>query len=718
MHSSESVHNLPPFPAYPSIERYIGLGSVQDAVERIERSIQARDAISVVIGPPGTGKTLISEVIAARYRTSHQVITLGETPLPDTNSFLRRVLHQLGADIKNVPDGDFQLALFDHLCLGNESEPRMLLLIDEAQSLSPELLETIRTLTNLTRNGEPRVSVVLFGGNHVDELLIAPSMDGFRQRISTRCYLHPLNGEETAWYINQTIRNCGCDPDATITAEAISAVHHACSGLPRLINQLLTHAIEFAADKDEHLMTDGIIDQAWAEVQQLPSPMVDEPEINLTETTVEFGELDSFDSPSSNLDTTADHEATHEFAPNNSLTESNENSWNDDPANNEPEYGDKAQDGVGSAETSEFETSEFETSEFETSEFETGEFETGEFETGEFETGDTRSRQEIEQSSTHTPANIATSETDDYDAYDFEPNDNFELDGNYDPSTPINAHVESDANSDFWRESDDTASHAGNLDATPNDDEHRISEDKNSALNYPQLASPALELEAEQEHPSETSSSESFEADEKTQTDQELFGSFAEEEEINLRHDPSNNSTADHSTADHSTADHSTAGPIESALHREILEISEMITSHSPGEIQYCDEAHQLPNKMHEDLMGTNTEAMQIEDSEEPYDESLVENETGEINSTDETPTTLDGSSDTPSHREPQLTGDDELLAEDQDIQIQPRLDDSDLLIIEDEVDLHRIDAPSTSPERLQKSINYKKMLTRMKSKS
>lgn len=680
MHSSESVHNLPPFPAYPSIERYIGLGSVQDAVERIERSIQARDAISVVIGPPGTGKTLISEVIAARYRTSHQVITLGETPLPDTNSFLRRVLHQLGADIKNVPDGDFQLALFDHLCLGNESEPRMLLLIDEAQSLSPELLETIRTLTNLTRNGEPRVSVVLFGGNHVDELLIAPSMDGFRQRISTRCYLHPLNGEETAWYINQTIRNCGCDPDATITADAISAIHHACSGLPRLINQLLTHAIEFAADKDEHLMTDGIIDQAWAEVQQLPSPIVDEPEINLTETTVEFGELDSFDSPTSNLDTAVDHEATHEFATDNSLTESNESSWYDEPANNEPGYGDTAHDGVGNAEPD------------------------------EFEIGDTRGPQEIEQASTHTPAHIATSETDDYDAYDFEPNDNFELDGDYDPSTPNDAHVESDASSVFWRESDDTANSAGNLDATANDDEQRLSEDENSALNYPQLASPALELEAEQEqeHSSETSSSELFEADEKTQTDEELFGSFAEEEEINLRHDPSNNSTADHSTA----------GPIESALHREILEISEMITSHSSGEIQYCDEAHHLPNKMHEDLMGTNTEVTQIENTEEPYDRSLVENGTGEINSADKDPTGPDGSSDTASHREPQLTGDDELLAEDQDVQIQPRLDDSDLLIIEDEVDMHRIDAPSTSPERWQKSINYKKMLTRMKSKS
>ncbi|MCH2131708.1 MAG: AAA family ATPase, partial [Pirellulaceae bacterium] len=219
MHSSDSAYNLPPFPAFPSIKRFIGLGSAQDAVDRIELSIKARDAISVVIGPPGTGKTLISELLASRHQNSHRVISLGETPLPNSDSFMRRMLYLAGANLTNIPAGDLQFALFDHICLSDPPQPRLLLLIDEAQALSPEILETIRTLTNLKRDGEPQISVVMFGGNHLDELLIAPSMDGFRQRISTRCYLHPFNSEETAWYINQTIRSCGCDPDATITPE-------------------------------------------------------------------------------------------------------------------------------------------------------------------------------------------------------------------------------------------------------------------------------------------------------------------------------------------------------------------------------------------------------------------------------------------------------------------------------------------------------------------
>jgi len=292
MHSSDSGYQMPPFPAFPSTDRYIPLGSIQDAVQRLDRSIQAKDAISMVIGPPGTGKTLICRLLSDQYRRSHQVITLGETPFADVESFLRRILHQLGGDL-SLPSADFQLAIFDYLCLHDPSDAGLLLLIDEAQSLSAELLETIRTLTNLTRNGEPRVSIVLAGGNGLDELLIAPAMDGFRQRISTRCYLHPLNGEETSWYINQTIRNCGCEPDATITSDAIAAVHHACSGVPRLVNQLLTHAIEYAAQHDQYLLTDQIIEQAWAELQSLPSPMINEPDLTLNAPDVEFGELDA-----------------------------------------------------------------------------------------------------------------------------------------------------------------------------------------------------------------------------------------------------------------------------------------------------------------------------------------------------------------------------------------------------------------------------------------
>jgi hypothetical protein len=126
----------------------------------------------------------------------------------------------------------------------------------------------------------------------LDEILVDTSMEAFTQRVATRCYLHPMNGEETRRYVTETIRTCGSDPDQTVTDEAIAAVHHACCGVPRLINQMLTQAIDCAEEAEQALITEQIIDEAWAQLQQLPSPMVEEPKIAHKVAPIEFGELD------------------------------------------------------------------------------------------------------------------------------------------------------------------------------------------------------------------------------------------------------------------------------------------------------------------------------------------------------------------------------------------------------------------------------------------
>ena len=649
MHSSDSDYNLPPFPAFPSVKRFIGLGSVQDAVDRIELSIQARDAISVVIGPPGTGKTLISEILASRHQNTHRVITLGETPFSDSASFLRRMLHQTGADLTKIPGGDLQLALFDHLCLCDPPEPRVLLLIDEAQALSPELLETIRTLTNLTREGEPRVSVVMFGGNHLDELLIAPSMDGFRQRISTRCYLHPLNSEETGWYINQTIRNCGCDPDATITTEAISAVHHACSGVPRLINQLLSHAIEFAAEKDEYLLTDRIIDQSWAEVQQLPSPMVDEPEINLAESTVEFGELDSFDTPV--FDDTADE-----------LTDNS----------NEQLY------------------------------------------------ADTDSKEATADSATAT-----------YDAYDFEPD--IEVSPSSEDEETVDNHQDShldpsptdDVFTEVW-DNDDEASLHDSLETTTEADSSVILTDASTnehlstaeitspQLKYPQLASPALELDDELA-PDNVASELSGESS-NTPPNDLLFGTFDEEETIDLHAAAPNSERG----SQHPTASIESALPQELIIHQEITGLSDLLNITAPDKIEYCDAAHEQPNKMHYDVTANSPNEISFDSAHVDFDESSVDSATLDFVSPhhgshhQESAKPAEGSEAAPDTLQQDLHDSIDSAPKNQTLNL--RHDDSDMLIIEDEVNIHRIDTPQNLVEAHHQSIDYQRMLKRMRS--
>ncbi|MFK8111822.1 MAG: ExeA family protein [Rubripirellula sp.] len=296
MQPSDPNYIVPPFPPFPSSQRYVAVGSVKDATERVSRAVNACEAVSLIIGPPGTGKSLICSLLSDQFQGTHDVVVLGETPIQDSATFLRHLLHHLGADFAGIPDNDLQLALINRVCSASGTEGGLLLIVDEAQSLPMEVIEAIRMVTNITRGGQPRVFAVLCGGVKLDETLVATSMEAFTQRAATRCYLHAMNGEETRQYVCDTISQCDADPEETITLEAIAAVHHACSGVPRLINQLLTQAIDCAADADQSLIDEQMIDRAWAELQQLPSPMVEEPKIALTASNVEFGELSDSES--------------------------------------------------------------------------------------------------------------------------------------------------------------------------------------------------------------------------------------------------------------------------------------------------------------------------------------------------------------------------------------------------------------------------------------
>jgi len=281
---------LPPFPAFPSADRYVALGAIEEAMTRVGRAINAREPAALVIGPPGTGKSLLARLVARQYAERRTVVMLGDAPLENREALLRHLLHQLGVD---CPGDDPHLALVDFLNQQPDQEAGLLVIVDEAHTLSAEVIEAIRMVTNITGDGQPRVFALLCGGPKLDETLVDSSLESFAQRAATRCYLHPLSAEETRQYIHETIAACGADPESTVTAEAVAAVHHGCSGVPRLINQLMTEAIDCAADADQSVIDESIIDRAWAQLQQLPSPMLEAPEPGDQSASIEFGELES-----------------------------------------------------------------------------------------------------------------------------------------------------------------------------------------------------------------------------------------------------------------------------------------------------------------------------------------------------------------------------------------------------------------------------------------
>lgn len=276
-----------PFPTVPAPEHYLPIGPIDEAIRRLCRMISRGEALGVVMGPPGTGKTLLGQTLISLHRATHQAVLLGEMRFGTRAGLIRHLLHQLGRPARDTDEDTLHLTLVDRLTSDAEQHRPILLVIDEAQALSADLLDEVRMLTNLVRGGRPLVQTVLLGGPALEDALADPHLESFVQRIAARCYLHPLNLEETAFYIRESLKPIGI----TVDEDAIRAVHFASAGIPRLVNHLMDGAVELAKVRQSNRVDHACVQIAWADSQQLPSPVLDA-EIRPLPSTIEFGDLD------------------------------------------------------------------------------------------------------------------------------------------------------------------------------------------------------------------------------------------------------------------------------------------------------------------------------------------------------------------------------------------------------------------------------------------
>jgi type II secretory pathway predicted ATPase ExeA len=281
------------FASYPQVSRYFPAAAIEDARQRLGRAIERGDGPGLLIGAPGTGKSLLLQVLAAQHHERFDVGLLACACLCTRRALLQAILFELGMPYKMRDEGELRLSLLDHL-LGEDRQSCLLLLVDEAQLLSVALLDELRVLTNLVRNGVPRVRLVLAGSSALEESFANHELESFSQRLSTRCYVAPLSRDETCQFIRAQVAACRCAPDEVFAADAWGAIFDATDGVPRLINQLCDRSLLMAAAKDRRLIDCHVIQEAWADLQQLPTPWetpaadaADPPETPV----VEFGRL-------------------------------------------------------------------------------------------------------------------------------------------------------------------------------------------------------------------------------------------------------------------------------------------------------------------------------------------------------------------------------------------------------------------------------------------
>jgi len=285
-----------PFPAAPDVDLYFPSASAEAAREALARCVSRGDGPAVLIGGAGLGKSLLLSALARSFTETMSVATLRGGRLCSRRALLQAILFDLDLPYRDLHEGDLRLSLVDHV-IGSEGCRRgLLLLVDEAHTLPLRLLDELRMITNIVQDASPRVRLVLTGDAMLEERLGSPKLQSLNQRVAARVYLEPLSHDETCRYVRSQLSTAANGGDAVGAFEdaALTAIHIATDGIPRLINQLADHALLMASIGQRRSIDAAGVEEAWADLQQLPRPWPHEQHGVGAEPpmTIEFGVLD------------------------------------------------------------------------------------------------------------------------------------------------------------------------------------------------------------------------------------------------------------------------------------------------------------------------------------------------------------------------------------------------------------------------------------------
>jgi type II secretory pathway predicted ATPase ExeA len=287
-----------PFTAAPAPSRYFPASAIEEARLRIGRSVKRGEGPVLVIGAGGLGKTMLLEVVAQQFRETLAVALLPGGQLCTRRALLQMVLFQLGLPYQEMDESELRISLLSYLQPQGSAAKRLLLLVDEADAIPQRLLEELRSLTNLSSDGELLVSLVLAGNASLEEQFADPKLELFSQRVSARCYLSAFGREETFQYLKAQVaagrHDGGHDPQTLFTDDGLEAIFAVTDGVPRIVNQLGDQLLWGATEAGRVPLDGPTVQLAWSELQQLPAPW-NTHSSERAGAAVEFGELDAGD---------------------------------------------------------------------------------------------------------------------------------------------------------------------------------------------------------------------------------------------------------------------------------------------------------------------------------------------------------------------------------------------------------------------------------------
>ena len=263
-----------PFSLTPDPKYLYRSESHGNAFDLLQYAIRRREGFVVVTGDIGTGKTTLCRTLLEQFdQTTFTALILN--PFLSVEELLREVLLSFGVVSRDaLKSGRLATAskhelirtLHDFLLSLVPLHGNAVLIIDEAQHLSTDVLEEIRILSNLETNDQKLLQIVIVGQLNLLDLLHKTELRQLEQRISIRCSLKALTREEVEAYVTHRLWVARGSTPVSFTPKAFDLVHTVTGGVPRMINLLCDRALMVACGAQISRLTEEQVVQSAAQI--------------------------------------------------------------------------------------------------------------------------------------------------------------------------------------------------------------------------------------------------------------------------------------------------------------------------------------------------------------------------------------------------------------------------------------------------------------------
>jgi type II secretory pathway predicted ATPase ExeA len=247
--------NVNPDPRYLFLTRH-----TEEALACLTYGIQSRKGFVLLTGEVGTGKTTLVNKLLEWLRLQQVPTAFVFNSKMDVPQFLDYMLADFGIACDSKDKSKVLQRLNAWLLDRYRAGETAVLIVDEAQNLSEEVLEEIRMLTNLETFTEKLLQIVLVGQPELEDKLKQPQLRQLRQRLSLRAKTHALSPDETKSYVQQRLRIAGADGHEIFNPEALAAVHRYATGIPRVINLICEHCLVSAFVDQQPVIGVNVVD--------------------------------------------------------------------------------------------------------------------------------------------------------------------------------------------------------------------------------------------------------------------------------------------------------------------------------------------------------------------------------------------------------------------------------------------------------------------------